>query len=71
MYSRFRKFKVTRKVNIVEVRLLLAVFIDTALSLGPNKMEFLGYQIGGDVITLSSDNLEKVGKLHVRPPRNT
>ena len=25
-------------------------------------MEFLGHQIGGDVITLSSDNLEKVRK---------
>ena len=25
-------------------------------------MEFLGHQIGGDVIILSSDNLEKVGK---------
>ena len=25
-------------------------------------MEFFGHQIGGDVITLSNDNLEKVGK---------
>ena len=30
--------------------------------LGANRMEFLGHQIGGDVITLSSDNLEKVRK---------
>ena len=30
--------------------------------LGANRMEFLGYQIGGDVITLSNDNLEKVWK---------
>ena len=28
--------------------------------LGANRMEFLGHQIGGDVITPSSDNLEKV-----------
>ena len=30
--------------------------------LGANRMEFLGHQIGGDVITLSGDNLEKVWK---------
>ena len=30
--------------------------------LGANRMEFLGHQIGGDAITLSSDNLDKVPK---------
>ena len=30
--------------------------------LGANRMEFLGHQIGGDVITPSSDNIEKVWK---------
>ena len=30
--------------------------------LGANRMEFLSHQIGGDVITPSSENLEKVGK---------
>ena len=30
--------------------------------LGANRMEFLGHQIGGDAITPSSDNLEKVRK---------
>ena len=30
--------------------------------LGANRMEFLGHQIGSDVITPSSDNLEKVWK---------
>ena len=34
----------------------------TKCLLGANRMEFLGHQIGGDVITLSSDNLEKVWK---------
>ena len=29
---------------------------------GANRMEFLGHQIGGDVITPSSDNLEKLQK---------
>ena len=29
---------------------------------GANRMEFLGHQIGGDVITPSNDNLEKVQK---------
>ena len=38
--------------------------------LGANKMEFLGHQIGGDVITPSHDNLERGGRLHVRPPRS-
>ena len=28
--------------------------------LGANRMEFLGHQIGGEVITLSRDNLEKL-----------
>ena len=32
--------------------------------LGANRMEFLGHQIGGDVITPSQDNLDKVQKLH-------
>ena len=36
--------------------------------LGANRMEFLGYQIGGYVITLSGDNLEKVQKT---PPATT
>ena len=30
--------------------------------LGANRMEFLGNQIGGDVMAPSSDNLEKVWK---------
>ena len=30
--------------------------------LGANRMEFLGHQVGGDVITPSNDNLEKVRK---------
>ena len=30
--------------------------------LGANRMEFLGHQTGGDVITPSSDNLEKLWK---------
>ena len=30
--------------------------------LGANKMELLGYQIGGDVITPRSDNLDQVQK---------
>ena len=34
----------------------------TKCLLGANIMEFLGYQIGGDVITPSEDNLEKVRK---------
>ena len=34
----------------------------TKCLLGANRMEFLGHQIGGDVITPSSDNLEKVQK---------
>ena len=34
----------------------------TKCLLGANRMEFLGHQIGGDVITPSSDNLEKVEK---------
>ena len=35
----------------------------TKCLLGANRMEFLGHQIGGDVITLSSDNLEKLQKI--------
>ena len=38
----------------------------TKCLLGANRMKFLGHQIGGDVITLSGDNLEKVWKT-VRP----
>ena len=34
----------------------------TKCLLGANMMEFLSHQIGGDVITLSGDNLEKVRK---------
>ena len=34
----------------------------TKCLLGANRMEFLGHQIGGDVITPSSDNLKKVRK---------
>ena len=34
----------------------------TTCLLGANRMEFLGHQIGGNVITQSSDNLEKVRK---------
>ena len=34
----------------------------TKCLLGANRMEFLGHQIGSDVITPSSDNLEKVRK---------
>ena len=34
----------------------------TKCLLGANMMEFLGHQIGGDVITPSNDNLEKVRK---------
>ena len=34
----------------------------TKCMLGANRMEFLGHQIGGNVITPSSDNLEKVRK---------
>ena len=34
----------------------------TKCLLGAKRMEFLGHQIGGDVITPSSDNLEKVRK---------
>ena len=34
----------------------------TKCLLGANRMEFLGHQIGGDVITQSSDKLEKVQK---------
>ena len=34
----------------------------TKCLLGANRMEFLGHQIGGDVITPSSDDLEKVRK---------
>ena len=34
----------------------------TKCLLGADRMEFLGHQIGGDVITPSSDNLEKVWK---------
>ena len=32
----------------------------TKCLLGASRMEFLGHQVGGDVITLSRDNLEKV-----------
>ena len=40
----------------------------TKCLLGANRMEFLGHQIGCDVITPSSDNLEKVLKTsHPRP----
>ena len=35
----------------------------TKCLLGANRMEFLGHRIGGDVITKSSDNLEKVWKV--------
>ena len=34
----------------------------TKCLLGANRMEFLGRQIGGDVITQSGENLEKVRK---------
>ena len=34
----------------------------TKCLIGANRMEFLGHQIGGDVITPSSDNLKKVRK---------
>ena len=42
----------------------------TKCLLGANRMEFLGHQIGGDVISPSSDNVEKKGKIHFRPPRS-
>ena len=34
----------------------------TECLLGANRMEFLGHQIGGDVITPSNDNIEKIRK---------
>ena len=34
----------------------------TKCLIGANRMEFLGHQIGGDVITSSQDNLDKVQK---------
>ena len=34
----------------------------TKCLLGANRMEFLGHQIGGDVLATSRDNLEKVQK---------
>ena len=39
----------------------------TKCLLAAKRMEFLGYQIGGDVITPSRDNLNK---LHVQQPRS-
>ena len=29
-------------------------------------MEFLGHQVGGDIITPNSDNLEKVGGIYLK-----
>ena len=48
LFGRLRKARITAR--------------RTKCLLGANRMEFLGYQIGGDVITLSNDNFEKVWK---------
>ena len=48
LFGRLRRAKITAR--------------PTKCLLGANRMEFLGHQIGGDVITLSSDNLEQVRK---------
>ena len=48
LFGRLRKARITAR--------------PTKCLLGANRMEFLGHQIGGDVITPSKDNLEKVLK---------
>ena len=53
LFGRLRKARITAR--------------PTKLILGASRMEFLGYQVGGDVITLSCDNLEKV----INTPRPT
>ena len=42
----------------------------TKCLLGASRMEFLGHQVGGDVITPSHDNLERLQILHARLPRS-
>ena len=42
----------------------------TKCLLGASRMEFLGHQVGGDVITPSGDNLERLQILHARLPRS-
>ena len=37
---------------------------------GASRIEFLGHQVGGDVITPSHDNLERLEILHARLPRS-
>ena len=46
MFGRLRKARITAR----PIKCLL----------GASRMEFLSHQVGGDIITLSSDNLEKV-----------
>ena len=46
LFGRLRKRRITAR--------------PTKCLLGASRMEFLGHQVGGDVITLSGDNLEKV-----------
>ena len=52
LFGRLRKARITAR--------------PTKCLLGVSRIEFLGHQVGGDVITLIHDNLEKV-----RSPRPT
>ena len=57
LFGRLRKARITAR--------------PTKCLLGANRMEFLGHQVGGDVITPSRDNLEKVRNTpHAQLPRS-
>ena len=56
LFGRLRKARITTR--------------PTKCLLAADRMEFLGHQIEGDVITLSRDNLEKVWKTTIKQVRS-
>ena len=56
LFGRLRKARITAQ--------------PTKCSLGVSRMEFLGHQVRGDIITPSRDNLEQVRNTHAQLPRS-